>query len=131
MCTHQPTFFYAHHAGLRRGVRSPMGAQLEVAKHARTDGDALVHGAIGGTVLPKRPASGWPVINDVLPFTTAKQAKKGGWPIRCACECKLCNQNSRFRTRKSHDFRAIVLWVRVALFVRLLLPVRGLRTIFA
>ena len=79
--------------------------ELELAKHARTDGDALVHRAIVGTLHPERPASTWQLINDVPPFTNAKQAKKGGPTIRCPCECEVCKQNPLFSIslRKKDD----------------------------
>ena len=43
-----------------------------MAKDGRTDGDALVHWAIGGTLPPERPTSASQLRNDALLFTNAK-----------------------------------------------------------
>ena len=101
MCTTHPTFVTRFVAGLHavpvRGGEVVLWwgpYQLELAKDGRMDGDAMVHGAIGGTVSAERAASAWQLLNDVPPFTNAKQAKKGGWAIRCPCECKVCKRNA-------------------------------------
>ena len=137
VCTHHPTFVTRSAAGLHtvpvRGRevvlwRDPY--RLELAKDKRTDGDALVQWAIGGPLPPEWPASAWQLLNDAPPFTNAKQAKKGGWTIRCPCECEVCQQIACCRTRNSHHFRVIVLLVRTASFLRYLLPVCELHAIF-
>ena len=104
--------------------------QLELAKDEQTDGDAHVHWAIGGVLPPERPASAWQLLNDAPPFKSAKQATKGGWTIQCPCECEVCKQNARYRTRKLRDFRTIVLSVCTMSSVRSLLPVCELRATF-
>ena len=88
VCSHHPTALTNFPVGLhpvpvhggeivlRRGPH-----QLELAKDARTEGDALVQWAIGGTLPPARPASAWQLVNDAPPFANAKEGKRGGWTI--------------------------------------------------
>ena len=96
MCPHRPTFVTRSAAGLHPVPvhggevvlwRGPY--QLELAKAERTDGDALVQWAIGGFLPPERPASAWQLLNEAPPFRNARQAKKGGWSIRCPCEVEV------------------------------------------
>ena len=61
-----------------RGYCTQAGAvPARAGELARTDGDALVQCAIGGTLLLSRPASLWQRINDAPPFSQAKEGKRG------------------------------------------------------
>ena len=92
--------------------------------------------AIGGFLLPERPTDACQLLNDAPPFTNAKhakQAKEGGWTIRCPCECEVCKQNARKISRwRRHFFLCVhdvIRWLLAcacelgAFFARLLIIV--------
>ena len=74
----QPVQVHGGKVVLWRGLYQP-----QLAKNARTDGDALVQWAIGGTLPRGRPRSVWHLINDAPPFSHAKEGERGGWTFGC------------------------------------------------
>ena len=79
VCTHHPTFVTRSAASLQAPPvhsgevvlwRGPY--QLQVANDGRTDGNALVQWAIGGTLSLERPTRAWQLPNDAPSFTNPK-----------------------------------------------------------